>query len=50
MANKSVSLDNTNDTTQANYPQLDMQTLEENIVSKVLSKVDSVMTTVETRV
>ena len=44
------SLYNTNDTTQANYPQVDMHTLEKNIVTKVRSEVDSVMTTVETRV
>ena len=44
------SLNNTNDTTQANYPQVDMHTLEKNIVTKVRSEVDSVMTTVETRV
>ena len=35
---------------KANSPQMDMHTLEENVVSKVQSEVDSVMTTVETRV
>ena len=33
-----------------NTPQVDMHALEENIVSKVLSEVDNVMTTVKTRV
>ena len=50
MANRGVSVNNTNDATQANYPQVDLHTLEENIVSKVHNEVDSVMTTFETRV
>ena len=50
MANRANSLNNTNDTSQANYPQVDMYTLEKIIVSKVRREVDSVMTTVETRV
>ena len=35
---------------QVNNPQVDLHTLEENIVSKVRSEVDSVVTTVKTRV
>ena len=35
---------------QVNSSQVDMHTLEENIVSEVRSEVDKVMTTVETRV
>ena len=50
MANRGISLDNTNNTTEINYPQVDMHTLEEHIVSKVRSEVDSVITTVETRI
>ena len=47
---RGTSSDNTNNVTQVNYPQVDMHTLEENIVSKVRSEVDNVMTTVKTRV
>ena len=36
--------------TQINHPQVDVHTLQENIVSKVRSEVDIVMTSVETRV
>ena len=36
--------------TQINYPQVDVQTAEESIVSKVGSEVDNVVTSVETRV
>ena len=50
MAHRDISLDNTKNTTQTNYPQENMHTLEENIVSKVPSEVDGVMTTVETKV
>ena len=41
---------NTNKPTQVNGLQVDMHTLEKNIVSEVRSEVDSVMTAVETRV
>ena len=50
MTHRGPSSDNTNISTQVNYPQVDMHTLDENIVSKVRSEVDNVMTTVETRV
>ena len=43
-------LNNTKDPNQVNKSQVDMHTLEENIVSKVGSEMDRVMTTVETRV
>ena len=49
-ADKGFSLDNTYNPTGVNYPQVDMHTLEEHIVSQVRSEVDCVMTTVETRV
>ena len=42
-------LNDTNNPTQADNPQVEMQTLEKIIVSKVRSEVDSVMTTVELR-
>ena len=42
--------DNSNSLTQVNYSQVDMHTLEKNIVCKVRNEVDNVMTTVETRV
>ena len=38
------------DLVQVNSPQVDMRTLEENIVSKVRSEMDNVMTSIETRV
>ena len=41
---------NASNPTQINYPQLDVHTLEENIVNKVRSEVDILMTSVETRV
>ena len=47
---RGISLDNRNDATTALYPQVEMHTFEENIVSKVWIEVDSVMTMVETRV
>ena len=50
MTYRCTSSDNTSSPTQINYPQVDMHKLEENIVSKVRSEVDNVMTTVETRV
>ena len=50
MTHRGLSSDNASNLNQINYPQLDMHTLEENIVSKVRSEVDNVMTTVETRV
>ena len=40
----------TNDPAQVNSTQVDIHTPEKNIVSKVRSEVDSVMTAVETRV
>ena len=49
-ADKGISLDDINNNTQANYPEVDMHTLEENIGSKVRIEVDGVMTTVETKV
>ena len=45
-----TTLNNTNNQVQVNGPQLDMHTLEKNIVDKVRSEVGSVMKTVETRV
>ena len=50
MTSRGNILNNTNDTTQVNYPQVDMHILEKNIVSKVRSEVDNVMTTLETTV
>ena len=50
MLRRGTSLDNENNPAQINYPQVDVHTLEENIVSKVRSEVDNVMTSVETRV
>ena len=45
-----TSSDNASNPAQFNYPQVDVHTLEEIIVSKVRSEVDNVMTSVETRV
>ena len=50
VADRDTALIDTNDPTQLNSPQVDMHTLEKNIVSKVRSDVDSVVTTVEARV
>ena len=47
---RGASSDTTSNSTQVNYPQVDIHTLEENYVSKVRSEVNNVMTTVETRV
>ena len=47
---RGTSSDNTSNPTQVNYSQVDVHTLEENIVSKVRSEVDNVMTSVKTRV
>ena len=47
---RGTSSDNASNPTQINYPEVDMYTLEENIVSKVRSVVDNVITSVETRV
>ena len=44
-----MSPKNMNGTTQVKIPQVDMYTLQEKIVSKIRSEVDSLMTTVETR-
>ena len=38
--------DNASNPTQINYPQVDVHTVEENIVSKMRSEVDNVMTSV----
>ena len=50
MTDKGTSSNNASKPTQINYPQVDVHTLEENIVSKKRSQVDNVMTSVETRV
>ena len=47
---ESISLNNTNNASQVGGSQVDMHTLEENIVNKVRNQVNDVMTTVETRV
>ena len=47
---RGTSSDNASNLAQVNYPQTDVYTLEENIFSKMRSEVDSVMTSVETRV
>ena len=44
------SSDNVRNPTQVNYPQVDVHTFEENIVGKVRSEMDNVMTLVETSV
>ena len=45
-----TSSESTNNPALANYPQVDMHTLEESIVSKVRNELESVMTTVEIKV
>ena len=50
MTYRGTSSDNSSKPTQLNCPPVDVHTLQANIVSKVRSEVDSVMTTVETRV
>ena len=45
-----TSWENISNPTLGNYPQVDVHTLEENIVGKVRSEVDNVITSVETRV
>ena len=50
LASGGSTLNNINDTTQTKYPQVDVHTLEKNIVSKVRSEIYSVMTTVQTSV
>ena len=50
MADGGILSKNMNGMIEANSPQVDMYTIEENIASKVRSEVDSVMATVETRV
>ena len=47
---RDTSLNYSNDPTLVNSSQVDMHTLDKNIVSKVGSEVDSLMTTIETRV
>ena len=49
-ADGDTSFKNRKNPTKVNDSQVDMHTLEKNIVSKVRSEVNSVMTTVETRV
>ena len=50
MVDGGIPSNNLNGPVQINSSPVDMYTLEENIVSKVRSEVDSVMTTVKTRV
>ena len=45
-----TSSGNASNSAQKKYPQADVHTFEENIVSKMRSKVDNVMTSVKTRV
>ena len=45
-----TSSGNASNSAQKKYPQADAHNFEENIVSKMRSKVDNVMTSVETRV
>ena len=45
-----VSSRNMNGAIQGNSPQMDLQTLEENVVNKVRSQVNGVITAVETKV
>ena len=49
-ADAEITLSNTNNPTQVSYSQEDKHTLEKNIAIKVRSKVDSVITTIETKV
>ena len=46
---KGTSLDNASNPAQIIYPEADVHTLRENIVSKVRSEVDNVVTSVESR-
>ena len=50
VTDRDTSLNDTNDPTPVKSSQVDIHTLEKNIVGKVPSEVDSVMITVETRV
>ena len=45
MAYRGTSTDNANILTQISYPRVDMNTIEENIVTKVQKEVDNVMKT-----
>ena len=47
---ENITLNNTNDPTQGSGFQVDVHTLDKNIVDKKRNDVDSVMATVETRV
>ena len=47
---RGTSSDIISNPTEINYPQVDVHTLEENIVRKRRSEVDNVLTSVETRV
>ena len=47
---RGTSSDSISHPTQVNYPEVDVHTLEENIVSKVRSEVDNVTASVETRI
>ena len=49
-ADGNISSNDTNNPTQVSFSQVDTHTIEKTIVNKVGSEVNSVMTTVETRV
>ena len=50
MISRGTSSDKTSNPTQVNHLQVDVHTIEENIVSKVRSELDNLMTSVENRV
>ena len=50
MVDRGFSSNNVNGLIQVNSPQMDIHTLEENVVSKIRGEEDSVMKTVEIRV
>ena len=50
LADSGTSIDNANNPTQFNYPQVSKHTLEENIKRKVRSELNCVMTRVKNRV
>ena len=50
LTDRGTRLDNANNPTQVSYPQVDMHTLEQNIVSNVRSEVDCAMTRVKNKV
>ena len=49
MADRDTSLKDMNHPTQVNGSQVNMHTLEKNVVGKVKNEMDSVVTTVQTR-